>query len=359
MIKEIFPEGQTIFKNRPHTTEFLTLTLDEIDKAGESFIGIIRVDEPEAAYFLFFLSGDAYAAGYIMDGKPMPLSIKDFLQHMSGIKKQRTISLYKTDPVLLKGMLVFLQREPSIKATTNMIDLDSILIQIKNEKAAAFVILKKDDMHNFFYFHSGELKIAHFADKQEMRLGIDSRREGSSIVEQMLLYAYPPDKTQVEAMIYRDIKTSEASDISEIKPFLIADALLNERKEIIKPSPAVPLGVELQRSAEIKVGIESDREEKPLRVRIVVTEGPQRGNKFNVPLPCTIGRRDADIRIRDMTVSKRHASIEASGKQIIFKDLDSTNGSMVNGKEVKETELSDGDIVQMGNTSLKIHFVSN
>lgn len=42
-----------------------------------------------------------------------------------------------------------------------------------------------------------------------------------------------------------------------------------------------------------------------------------------------------------------------------FRDLDSTNGSIVNGKAVKETELSNGDIVQMGNTTLKIHFVSS
>lgn len=358
MTKEVFPEGQTIFKNRPHTTEFFTLTIDEIDKAGESFIGIIKVDEPEAAHFLFFLRGDAYAAGYIRDGRPMPLSIKDFLQHMSVVTKQRTISLYKTDPVLLKGMLVFLQREPSIKATTDMINLENILTHIKNEKAAAFVILKKNNMHNFFYFHSGEPKMCHFADTSQPQVGTDSQQEESPILEQMLLYAYPPDKTSVEVMVYRDIKTSEASDTSAIKPFLISDALLHEHKvgidsqrESVKPEPAV--------LPSIKVGIESQREEKSMRVRIEVTEGPQKGNKFNVPLPCTIGRRDADIRIRDVTVSKRHASLEASGEKIVFKDLGSTNGSMVNGKEVRETVLSDGDIVQIGNTTLKIHFVSH
>lgn len=55
-----------------------------------------------------------------------------------------------------------------------------------------------------------------------------------------------------------------------------------------------------------------------MRVRIVITEGPQKGNKFNIPLPCTIGRRDADLRLRDMTVSKRHASLEAIGEKMLF-----------------------------------------
>jgi len=336
MIKEVFPEGKAIFKSKLHTTEFFTLTIDEIDKAGEAFIGIIRVDEPDAAYFLFFLKGDAYAAGCIIDGKPMPLSIKDFLQHISSAVKQRTISLYKTDPVFFKGMLVFLQREPLIKATTDIIDLESLLNQIKADKASAFVILKKNNMHNFFYFHEGEIKTAHFA-------GASGMQEGNSITEQMLLYAYPSDKTQVAAMIYRDIKTTGAGDKAEIKPFLITDSFQHERKGPLIPETVTPAA--------------SAKEERALRVRIEVTGGPQKGTKFNIPLPCTIGRRDADIRIRDMTVSKRHASLEASGEKIIFKDLGSTNGSIVNGKEIKEAELSDGDIIQMGDTTLKINFV--
>ena len=56
---------------------------------------------------------------------------------------QGELSLHKTDPVLFKGMLVFLQREPSTKVTTDMINLESILNQIKSEQAAAFVILKE------------------------------------------------------------------------------------------------------------------------------------------------------------------------------------------------------------------------
>lgn len=340
MIKEIFPEGEITFKKRHHTKEFFALTIDEVDKAGESFIGIIKVDEPEAAYFLFFLRGDAYAAGCIKDGKPMPLSIKDLLQHMSTDEGQRTISLYKTDPVFFKGMLVFLQREPSIKASADMINLEGILNQIKAEKSSAFIILKKNERHNFFYLHSGEPKVAHFVDS-------DSQLQGEgSIAEQMLLYAYPADKTPVDVMVYRDIKTLEASDKSELKPSSVADSLLHKGRETVMPKPAAP-----------PTAKSKDRE--PLRIRIEITEGPQKGNKFNIPLPCTIGRRDADIRVRDMTVSKKHASLEAEGTKIIFRDLDSTNGSIVNGKDVKEVELSNGDTVQLGNTTLKIYFIAS
>ena len=343
MTKEIFPEGQVIFKNKPYTSEFLSITMDEIDKAGESFMGMLKADEPDAAYFLFFLKGDAYAAGCIRNDKPMPISIKDFMQHISTDTSKRTLSLHKTDPVLLKGMLVFLQRDPSTKVTTDMINLDSFLNQIKSEQAAAFVILKRNNTYNFFYFHSGEPKMAHFADASHA-----GTTEDSTIAEQMLLYAYPADKTPVEVLVYRDIKTSEARDTADVKQFLIADALMHESRSIgaTQADVAPPAA-------------EAEKEGKALRVRIEVTDGPQKGNKFNVPLPCTIGRRDATIRIRDMSVSKTHAALEVTEGKIIFRDLDSTNGSIVNGKPVKETELSNGDIVQMGNTTLKIHFVTS
>jgi hypothetical protein len=338
MIKEIFPEGQVIFKARPHTAEFFSQTIDEIDKSGESFIGLIRVDEQDSAYFLFFLKGDAYAAGCILNGKPIPLTIKNFLDHVSEPSKQRTITLYKTDPVLLKGMLVFLQREPSVKATSDMIHLKNVLSAIQDEKATAFVVLKKNNTHNFFFFLEGEAKTAHFIDNSEMQ-------RGRSVIEQMLLYAYPVDKTPVEVMIFRDIKTMEANDISELKS-TAAGTFLYEDKKDVKPSPAPAV------SQPAKV-------EKLVRLRIEVTDGPQKGMKFNVPLPCTIGRRDADIRVRDMTISKCHASIESIGGKIIYKDLDSTNGSIINGKELKQAVLSDKDIIQIGNTTLLIHFITS
>jgi len=108
MIKEIFPEGQAIIRYQPCTTALFNRTVDEIDKAGESFIGIIRIDEPDASYFLFFLRGDAYAAGYIKDGKPMPLSIKDFINlqiytravlHLEYFILERHLEYYQFTPL--------------------------------------------------------------------------------------------------------------------------------------------------------------------------------------------------------------------------------------------------------------------
>jgi phosphoserine phosphatase RsbU/P len=61
--------------------------------------------------------------------------------------------------------------------------------------------------------------------------------------------------------------------------------------------------------------------------------------------------------LEDKKVSRRHASIiELEGK-IFVEDLDSTNGTYVNNKEIKVRELSEGDTITVGETSLKIEAI--
>lgn len=348
MFKEFFPEGQAVFKDKPFTPEFFALTLDEIDNAGESFIGIIRVDEHDSVYFLFFLKGDAYAAGCLKNGEPESLSISDFLKHMSDLKKGSTISLYKIDPVLFKGMLVFLQREPSIRVSIESINLDDLLSQIKSDGVTTFLILKKGNRYNFFYFHFGQPKMAHLADSSQAVDGI-------AVAERMLMYAYPEDKTPVEMFVYSDIKTTEASDMAEAKHSVMKDAIMQKKNDAAKKEPPVSE----EKITEEKILADMAQMSRPGRIRIEIIDGVHKGNKFNVPLPCSVGRRDADIRIRDMTISKRHISFEASGDKIILKDLNSTNGTFLNGQEVTEAVLSDGDTIKIGDTLLRIQFVTN
>ena len=65
--------------------------------------------------------------------------------------------------------------------------------------------------------------------------------------------------------------------------------------------------------------------------------------------PLVIGRsREADIRVEDDAVSRRHAQVERTEKGILIVDLGSHNGVLVNGKKVKKKILKPGDTVQIG-----------
>jgi pSer/pThr/pTyr-binding forkhead associated (FHA) protein len=63
----------------------------------------------------------------------------------------------------------------------------------------------------------------------------------------------------------------------------------------------------------------------------------------------TIGRgQECDVRIADASVSRRHAAISVRGDRVVVEDLDSTNGTTVNGERVRSAELADGDRVTFG-----------
>ena len=68
----------------------------------------------------------------------------------------------------------------------------------------------------------------------------------------------------------------------------------------------------------------------------------------------SIGRSDeAKITLQDPSSSRKHAAVAKEGRGWILKDLDSANGTYLNGAPVKNSALSDGDIILIGNTELR------
>ena len=72
----------------------------------------------------------------------------------------------------------------------------------------------------------------------------------------------------------------------------------------------------------------------------------------------TLGRRPYnDIVIDNLAVSGEHAVLQMEGDDVYLEDLNSTNGTYVNGKAAKKQLLQDGDTVEVG--KYKIGFVND
>jgi hypothetical protein len=72
------------------------------------------------------------------------------------------------------------------------------------------------------------------------------------------------------------------------------------------------------------------------------------------PEPITIGRLpESTVVVSDPSASRSHAEIRRMGSDVIVIDLNSTNGTRVNGATIQERTLEDGDEIVIGSTLLR------
>lgn len=85
-----------------------------------------------------------------------------------------------------------------------------------------------------------------------------------------------------------------------------------------------------------------------------ILEGADRGQVFeSLATPVTIGREEGNsIQLNDERVSRFHVKIQEDHEKLILTDLESTNGTKVNGEDIKLRVLRYGDIIGLGRSLL-------
>jgi len=88
---------------------------------------------------------------------------------------------------------------------------------------------------------------------------------------------------------------------------------------------------------------------------LVITAGDSAGTTVPLMKVTCIGRGlDMDVRVDDLTVSKRHARIISNDRgEFIIEDLASSNGTYLNDKQVTTKKLKEGDVIRIGNNAFK------
>ena len=86
-----------------------------------------------------------------------------------------------------------------------------------------------------------------------------------------------------------------------------------------------------------------------------ITDGPLAGERIPVGSKLTLGRGHVDVELQDAEVSRRHATIEATAAGCVLTDLDSVNGTTVNGARIdRPMLLVHGDVIAMGQTVIRM-----
>jgi class 3 adenylate cyclase len=88
---------------------------------------------------------------------------------------------------------------------------------------------------------------------------------------------------------------------------------------------------------------------------LLAKEGPLVGRRLQVDASLTLGRGEADVVVDDPEISRTHALIRAGANFFEIEDLDSLNGTWVNGQRISGTaRLESGDIIRLGKTVLEV-----
>lgn len=90
--------------------------------------------------------------------------------------------------------------------------------------------------------------------------------------------------------------------------------------------------------------------------KLVILNQGMTGRTFDLNVDrTTVGRvEDNTFQIADPSVSSHHAEILLQGPELLIKDLNSTNGTFINGEKITEAVLKPGQVLRFGQVELKI-----
>jgi pSer/pThr/pTyr-binding forkhead associated (FHA) protein len=90
------------------------------------------------------------------------------------------------------------------------------------------------------------------------------------------------------------------------------------------------------------------------RITLRVLDGADRGRAFEeLAVPVTIGREEGNsIQLNDERVSRFHVKIQEDNDRLVLTDLESTNGTKVNGEDIQLRILRHGDMIAIGRSVL-------
>jgi pSer/pThr/pTyr-binding forkhead associated (FHA) protein len=91
---------------------------------------------------------------------------------------------------------------------------------------------------------------------------------------------------------------------------------------------------------------------------LVIITGPSSGRKVPLlPMTMSIGREhDNNIELKDPEVARYHARVLFENGRFILEDLESSNGTWLNGEQTKQSALVNGDRIKIGDTEMAIDF---
>lgn len=161
----------------------------------------------------------------------------------------------------------------------------------------------------------------------------------------------PVERAEKASAAVRDIRNGPADTV--FQPVLMMESIMDELQE---PQPAA-----VSRSTEPGTeALDADTLTLPSpfleldvdAYLLILGASPGQERRALVRAKTTFGRNGADVLVEDNAISSQHFQIEAFGNEFFVRDLDSRNGTFLNGTQVRYSQLLPGDQITAGKTTL-------
>jgi len=279
---------------------------------------VTSATESEQPRYLLLFQRKPYTAGIFSSPQDIETtSIRDFFVYVAQHPQCR-LNFVKTDPILIKSILVLQECNPETQGSAEFIRVENQVVGLMEGRKDALVALVQDGRFSLAFAQGGKVVKAYFYDQFV---------ESSGGLEWIDLFkrieSYQIRGQHIQIRIYEEMHTVPSEDYVEGE----AEYTGGVYKHYTRPLPEL---------------IIRDKVRTLKRVSVY---------KF----PFVIGRSDeADLVLGDAGVSRKHAVVEENNGKLLVRDLGSLNGIFVNDHFTREFALQDGDRVTIGSYILQV-----
>ena len=274
-----------------------------------------KVNEPAHRLYLFIVQKELYAAARWHNAQFYPLTLRRFFRLLHDSYGAK-VHVWQADPILIKSLLILTQKAPSLQTTTGVVKLDGLLQHLAQMHRDALLVVHEPEALTLCYFLNGQLVFLQ-SKNPAWQQGDDSNEGRLQKIVQETAKAEP-----VPLSLFEDVNVHPAQDrdlLGDIWPEKLVDYF-------ITPRFALVLATEGGKEARVTV----------------------RGSQF------AIGRGpENDLILSDPSVSRSHLLIRFEQGAYVAQDLESRNGTMVNGRAITSAPLTGGESLRLGEVALR------
>jgi len=310
-----FPPGQALLAGRTFDDKIFP-EVDRLILQGSCPDGRLEIETASSRLTCLIHGSRPYLAGLQEQDFFSWVPLKDFPVR-AGQLDGAVCSLVKIDPIRVLLEAVHFRNRPVMQASTELVDLSHVLSVLGKKGMDAALALERSGTRTLLFLQQGKPARLYFGNPAE------DPGEGS-LTDRFLLYAFSPEAGHGQVEVFSHLK---------IEPDPDAGTSLVKLAAAAKPPPPTSIAVSLGGR--------------------IVLQRP-----FMSP-SMTIGRdHTCELLLDNLSVSRRHARLSWDRGRFVIEDLESANGTLLEGKPVTRSTLTFRERIGIGKFELRLGVAS-